>query len=47
MINLIVFGLIGATLCGVAFWLAHNTNTYNKRQRERQSSMKSSKTLRT
>lgn len=34
MINLIVFGLIGTTLCGVVFWLAHNTNTYNKRQRE-------------
>lgn len=34
MINLIVFGLIGATLCGVAFWLAHNTNDYNRRQRE-------------
>lgn len=34
MINLIVFGLIGATLCGVVFWLAHNTNAYNRRQRE-------------
>lgn len=34
MINLIVFGLIGGSLCGVVFWLAHNTNAYNRRQRE-------------
>ena len=44
MINLIVFGLIGGGLCGVVFWLAHNTNTYNRRQRERQNALKSSKT---
>lgn len=34
MINLIVFGLMASTLCGIAFWLAHNTNEYNRRQRE-------------
>ena len=34
MLELIVFGLIGATLCGVAFWLAHNTNEYNRRHRK-------------
>ncbi len=34
MINLIVFGLMVSTLCGIVFWLAHNTNEYNLRQRE-------------
>lgn len=34
MINLIVFGLMVSTLCGIVFWLAHNTNEYNRRQRE-------------
>ena len=33
MINLIVFGLIGATLCGVVFWLASNTNRINRERR--------------
>lgn len=47
MINLIVFGLIGGSLCGVVFWLAHNTNAYNRRQRELKKSRETSKTLRT
>lgn len=34
MINLIVFAIMASTLCGIAFWLAHNTNEYNRRQRE-------------
>lgn len=34
MINLIVFVLIGATLCGVVFWLASNTNRINRERRE-------------
>lgn len=44
MINLIVFGLIGTTLCGVVFWLAHNTNAHNKRQRELKEARETSKT---
>lgn len=34
MINLIVFGLMVAVFCGAVFWLAHNTNEYNRRQRK-------------
>lgn len=35
MINLIAFGVMVAVLSGIVFWLAHNTNAYNKEQRER------------
>lgn len=47
MVNLIVFAVIGGGLCCVVFWLAHNTNTYNRRQRELKKSRETSKTLRT
>lgn len=33
MINLIAFGLMVAALSGVVFWLIHNTNQYNRKQR--------------
>lgn len=34
MINLIVFGLMASTLCGIAFWLAHDRNKYYRDRRE-------------
>lgn len=34
MFELIVFGLMGASFSSVVFLLAHNTNEYNRRQRE-------------
>lgn len=34
MINLIVFGLMASTLCGVVFWLAHDRNNYYRERRE-------------
>lgn len=34
MINLIVFGLMSSTLCGVVFWLAHDRNKYYRERRE-------------
>lgn len=34
MINLIIFGLMTSTLCGVVFWLAHDRNKYYRERRE-------------
>ena len=34
MLELIVFGLIGGTLCGVVFWLARNTERHNQERRD-------------
>lgn len=34
MINLIVFGLMASTLCGVVFWPPQDRNNYYRERRE-------------